>query len=258
MPSVRARSSSPRSPTDGPTSRPAISFDPRPPQAGEAPTEIVAGFLEAMKATPIRTHGRAPVPLARRPPTRGCPSSRSSPTTSSATPRARSTVRIPLADVNLYDARGAWEGTQARQRARPRPGPGGRRVAHRRGAGRTDRPGLVVRRLVPAGLPLLLRPHLRGARPRAGLRAPGRPVRLLAGPRPARTASPTRPRTSYAPTSPPAPRSGCSRSSPGSPRSRSPATPTRSTRTTAQRMLAQLVVDAAPGRGHQGGRADRR
>ena len=56
-------------------------------------------------------------------------------------------------------------------------------MAHRRGARRAHRPRLVVRRLVPAGLALLLRPHLRGARPRAGLRAARRPVRLVPGPR---------------------------------------------------------------------------
>ena len=35
---------------------PAISNDPKPPQAGEAPEQIVSGFLEAMTATPISTN----------------------------------------------------------------------------------------------------------------------------------------------------------------------------------------------------------
>ena len=34
---------------------PGISIDPRPPQAGASPTEIVQGFLDAMLATPIQT-----------------------------------------------------------------------------------------------------------------------------------------------------------------------------------------------------------
>ena len=34
---------------------PGFSFDPKPPQGGESATEIVANFLEAMKATPSRT-----------------------------------------------------------------------------------------------------------------------------------------------------------------------------------------------------------
>ena len=50
-------------PTDGPVREPqvsvptddvpGISFNPRPPRAGEAPVDIVENFLEAMKATPI-------------------------------------------------------------------------------------------------------------------------------------------------------------------------------------------------------------
>ena len=32
---------------------PGISFDPRPPQAGQATSEIVDGFFEAMTATPV-------------------------------------------------------------------------------------------------------------------------------------------------------------------------------------------------------------
>ena len=50
-------------PTDGPVREPqvsvptddvpGISFDPRPPRAGESPVDIVEDFLEAMKATPI-------------------------------------------------------------------------------------------------------------------------------------------------------------------------------------------------------------
>ena len=92
---------------------PGISFDPRPPRAGESAADIVAGFLEAMKATPDPHDGRAPVPLAARRPTRGSPSSRSSPTPSSATPTGETAVRIPMKDVNLYDARGAWQRTVA-------------------------------------------------------------------------------------------------------------------------------------------------
>ena len=35
---------------------PGFAFDPRPPQPGESAADVVTGFLEAMRATPVRTN----------------------------------------------------------------------------------------------------------------------------------------------------------------------------------------------------------
>jgi len=91
---------------------PGISFDPRPPQAGESAGDIVDGFFEAMKATPVRTT------VARQ--------FLSSEAAESWTPEqqiltyaelgdatAGTSVRVPLTDVNTYDGRGAWQRTDA-------------------------------------------------------------------------------------------------------------------------------------------------
>ena len=92
-------------------------------------------------------------------------------------------------------------------------------------------PDIVVRRLVPAGLALLLRPHLRGAGGRAGLRAQGRPVRLVAGARAGDPAARGAAGRRHAPTSRPAPATGSRCRSPaGSPRCRCRATRPPSTR----------------------------
>ena len=97
-------------------------------------------------------------------------------------------------------------------------------MAHRPGAGRPDRARHLVRRPVPAGLALLLRPDLRGAGARAGLRAQGDQFAssLVRGLGPSR---PWRCRTSSPPTSRPGRATGCPCRSPaGSPRCRSRAT----------------------------------
>ncbi len=91
---------------------PGISFDPRPPRAGEAPAEIVAGFLEAMKATPIRTT------VARQFLSSGAaeawvPEQQIITYAELDTPSGETSVRIPMNDVNLYDARGSWQRTEA-------------------------------------------------------------------------------------------------------------------------------------------------
>ena len=61
-------------------------------RTGESPTEIVAGFLEAMKAKPSRTSVAREFLTAERPADAGRRSSRSSPTTSSATAAGEPTV----------------------------------------------------------------------------------------------------------------------------------------------------------------------
>ena len=90
---------------------PGISFDPRPPRAGESPSEVVAGFLEAMKATPISTT------VARQFLTRDAadawvPEQQIITYRELDTPSGLTSVRVPMADVNLYDAHGAWQRTQ--------------------------------------------------------------------------------------------------------------------------------------------------
>lgn len=90
---------------------PGIFFDPRPPQEGESAADIVAGFFEAMKATPVS------MTVARQFLSREA--------AESWTPEeiltyaelgdasAGTFVRVPLTDVNTYDARGAWQRTDA-------------------------------------------------------------------------------------------------------------------------------------------------
>ncbi|MCY7400925.1 MAG: LpqB family beta-propeller domain-containing protein [Nocardioides sp.] len=89
---------------------PGISFDPRPPRPGETSSEIVAGFLEAMKATPIRTtvarqflSGAAQEAWA--------PERQIITYAELGDPDGSSSVRLQLTDVNLYDARGTWDRT---------------------------------------------------------------------------------------------------------------------------------------------------
>ncbi|KRE92975.1 hypothetical protein ASG76_16180 [Nocardioides sp. Soil774] len=94
---------------------PGISFDPRPPQAGQSPSEIVAGFLEAMKATPLsatvaRQFLTAKAADAWVPEEQIITYSELGDTTEGTL------ARVPLSDVNRYDARGAWQRTQASTR----------------------------------------------------------------------------------------------------------------------------------------------
>ena len=91
---------------------PGISFDPRPPQAGETAPEIVAGFLEAMKATPI-TLTVARQFLTREAAEAWVPEQQVVTYGELGTSSGETSVRVPLSDVNIYDARGAWQRTQA-------------------------------------------------------------------------------------------------------------------------------------------------
>ncbi|MCW2738286.1 LpqB family beta-propeller domain-containing protein [Nocardioides sp.] len=109
-------------PTDGPVEVPqvsadvddvpGISFDPRPPRAGESAAEVVAGFLEAMKATPIRTTVARQF-LSREAAEAWIPEQQIITYAELDTPEGDTSVRIPMKDVNLYDAHGSWQRTQA-------------------------------------------------------------------------------------------------------------------------------------------------
>ncbi|WP_107772176.1 GerMN domain-containing protein [Nocardioides sediminis] len=108
-----------RMPTDGPvtevqtstevSSPPGIGFDPRPPQPGESAVEIVAHFLEAMKATPITTS------VARQFLSQDAQQSWQ-PDDAIVTYGELGdpvggdlTVQVPMSSINVYDDRGAWQ-----------------------------------------------------------------------------------------------------------------------------------------------------
>lgn len=99
---------------DSTTTSPGFSFDPKSPQAGESATEIVANFLEAMKATPSRTN------VAREFLTADAQRSWT-PESSIITygevddPVGEQQVRLQMTGIEEYDARGAWQGSRNRQ-----------------------------------------------------------------------------------------------------------------------------------------------
>ena len=113
-----------RMPSEGPvievdnagstTTAPGFSFDPKAPQAGESATEIVANFLEAMKATP------SGMSVAREFLTADAQRSwtpESSIITYSEVddPVGEQQVRLKMTSLEQYDARGAWQGSRERQ-----------------------------------------------------------------------------------------------------------------------------------------------
>ena len=111
-------------PTDGPVREPqvsaatadvpGISFDPRPPRAGESPPDIVEGFLEAMKAAPISLTVAREFLSAQAADT-WSPEQQIITYAEPGTPVGDSSVRMTLSDVNLYDERGAWQRTQGKR-----------------------------------------------------------------------------------------------------------------------------------------------
>lgn len=111
-----------RMPTSGPVEEaegtgvaedvPGISFDPRPPQAGQATSEIVDGFFEAMTATPVGTSVARQF-LSREAAEAWVPEKQIITYAELGDATAGTSVRLPLTDVNTYDARGAWERTRA-------------------------------------------------------------------------------------------------------------------------------------------------
>ena len=98
--------------TSGLDDVPGIFFDPRPPQDGEPPIDVVAGFLEAMKATPISTTVARQF-LSREAADGWVPEKQIITYNELGAADGDTAVRIPLIDVNLYDERGSWQRTVA-------------------------------------------------------------------------------------------------------------------------------------------------
>ena len=93
---------------------PGFSFDPKPPQAGASATEIVANFLEAMKATPSRTSvAREFLTVdAQR---RWTPESTIVTYGELGDPVGEQEVALTLTGIEEYDARGAWQRSRGSQ-----------------------------------------------------------------------------------------------------------------------------------------------
>lgn len=91
---------------------PGISFDPRPPRPGEPASVVVEGFLEAMKATPISLTVARQF-LSREAEDAWVPERQIITYGELGTPSGRTSTTISMKDVNLYDARGAWQRTVA-------------------------------------------------------------------------------------------------------------------------------------------------
>ena len=128
---ARARSWSPRRPPR-PTTRPASPSTRARRRRGESAAEIVAGFLEAMRATPIATTVARQFLSARRP-TRWAPEQQI--ITYAELGTASGSSSVPIADDRRQPVRrprrlAAHPGRS--EVLEPRAGPGGRRVAHRR------------------------------------------------------------------------------------------------------------------------------
>ncbi|UUZ61731.1 ATP-binding protein [Nocardioides sp. B-3] len=90
----------------GTTTPGTYDYDPQPPQEGETPTEIVAGFLEAMKATPSRTNVASQflTPGARQ---RWAPDQKIVTYADFDDPVGDQLVTVPLFGIEEYDSRGA-------------------------------------------------------------------------------------------------------------------------------------------------------
>lgn len=88
---------------------PGISIDPRPPQPGASPTQIVQGFLDAMLATPTQTRSAQQF-LTKSARTSWDPAQATLVYGEKGVPRGASTVSVDLANAYRLDARGAWQG----------------------------------------------------------------------------------------------------------------------------------------------------
>ncbi len=96
------------------TTTPGADFDPRPPQAGQGPTEIVNGFLDAMRARPIRTTVAKKF-LSSTAQEAWTPEQEIITYEDASDPSGSGQVDLLLTGVNSYDARGAWTGRSASQ-----------------------------------------------------------------------------------------------------------------------------------------------
>lgn len=85
-----------------------FSFDPKPPQGGESATEIVANFLEAMKATPSRTSVAREF-LTSDAQRRWTPESGIVTYGELGDPVGAQQVALKMTGIEEYDARGAWQ-----------------------------------------------------------------------------------------------------------------------------------------------------
>ena len=97
-----------------PSTTPGIYFDPKPPQPGESATEIVANFLEAMKATPSRTSVASEF-LTADAQGRWTPESSIITYGELGDPVGEQEVALPMIGIEEYDARGAWQGSREDQ-----------------------------------------------------------------------------------------------------------------------------------------------
>ena len=97
--------------TTGADDVPGVSFDPRPPRDGEPAADIVEGFLEAMKAAPVGT-SVAKKFLSREAAEAWAPEQQVITYAEIGDPTTGTSMRLPMTDVNRYDARGAWQRTQ--------------------------------------------------------------------------------------------------------------------------------------------------
>jgi hypothetical protein len=92
------------------TRAPGISIDPRPPQAGASPTEIVQGFLDAMLATPTQTRSAQQF-LTQDARTSWDPAQSTLLYAEKSAPRGGPDgIGIELSGAFRLDARGAWQG----------------------------------------------------------------------------------------------------------------------------------------------------
>lgn len=82
-------------------------YDPAPPQPGESANEIVLDFLEAMKATPIRT-SVAQEYLTRAAQKTWQPELATITYDDIGEPSGETTLAVPITGVDEYDARGSW------------------------------------------------------------------------------------------------------------------------------------------------------
>ncbi len=86
-----------------------VFIDPRPPQPGSSPAEVVKGFLDAMTATPIRTDVAREF-LSDDFRTAWDPEESTIIYGDAGTPRGTALVSVALTDAERLDARGAWQG----------------------------------------------------------------------------------------------------------------------------------------------------
>lgn len=113
-----------RMPTEGPVvesqvspdadAAPGIYFDPRPPRPGQSASEIVSGFLEAMKATPIKTSVARQF-LSTRARDDWTPERQILTYSEISSPSGELEMTLEMSDVNQYDERGAWRQTESRR-----------------------------------------------------------------------------------------------------------------------------------------------